>query len=147
MLEVQLLFLTIMMCQSFHTARGEHCVFSIHILLLFPAHSMAFIQKANECLTEIRTLSTFLGEENPPGNSLIGWNCLHKLYQCSFKETLCMARELKSGRVRGAGSNLCLSVVWGLIFLPIHRRDGEMTETLTQQCKWSHRMYLLESWP
>lgn len=127
MLEVQLLFLNIMMCQSSHIARGEHCVFSIHILLLFPAHSMACIQKANECLTEIRTLSTFLGEENSPGNSLIGWNCLHKLYQWSFKEALGMARDLRSGRVRGAGSNLCSSVVWGLIFLPIHKRDGEMT--------------------
>lgn len=125
-LEVQLLFLNSMMCQSSHIARGEHCVFSIHILLLFSAHSMACIQKANECITEIRTLLIFLGEKSSPGNSLTGWNCLHKLYQCSFKETLCMARELRSGKVRGAGSNLCSSVIWELIFLPIDKRDGGM---------------------
>lgn len=147
MLEVQLLFLNIMMCQSSHIARGEHCVFSIHVLLLFPAHSMACIQKANDCLAEMRTLSTFLGEKNSPGNSLIRWNSLHKLYQRSFKEALYMARELRSGRVRGAGSNLCPSVLWGLIFLPVHKRDGEMTRNCAEQRRWSLRMYALEAWP
>lgn len=38
-----LLFLDVMMYQSFHIAREEHCVFSIHILYsaLLPAHSLA----------------------------------------------------------------------------------------------------------
>lgn len=107
MLEVQLLFLNIMMCQSSHIARGEHCVFSIHILLLFSAHSMACIQKANECLTEKRTLSTFLGEESSPGNSLIGWNCLHKLYQCGFKEGTQGAEVWKGQRGRIGSLLIC----------------------------------------